>query len=1084
MGVRLAGSIGVMGVMLLAAAASCGFAQNGVSTGALSGVIHDPAGQVIAQATVVAVAEGTGERLTSTTNNAGIYDFPTLKVGTYDVTVTSPGFKTAAIKGLVVGVGHETDGPATLSIGDASETVSVNGGAASTLNPTDTTVGTLVEQDVVEGLPLSGRRYTDLVLLTPNVTADGQFGHISFAGQSGGDLSGYNNTAGGASNANGATSFTVDGADSTSYYYGDNRGFTRIPYVFGLQSVQEFQVQPNVYNSAYGGAGAGFINTVTKSGTNRWHGDAFYYNRNSGTGANDAVDKAAGNQKPVNVLQQFGADLGGPIMKDKMFFYFDYEQQRHKDPLYAVNPAQAATNEVTFGVPAGTALPAPNSHYPVAASISQDQATANPTNPIYLQGVSNALNVIHSNLGSRARRRDDYEFFPKFDWQLGSNDHITALYNYNHFQTPGGIITYSPESFAGDELLGNNGVRDHVGVVHWTHILSPRLVNDAYVSYARDEQLYSPSGLAGAATSPEMILTSPSTLLLGNATFSYNNLREYQWQFADHISWQLGKNQLEFGYNLNHDAIANNNPGAFYGQYIFLSPQAFALGKWNIFEQTAGDPKFNFSDPFMGFYANDTIRASEKLTISAGLREDFQLYPNPVGNPALPFTQVFHNQFERLSPRLGFSYSPLTKTVIRGGFGLYYEIFVGGNYQNSTQANGVSQTQVTLQDFSTSTIAAAQAPSFPSALPSTYAGFAGATNIVTIANNFKTPSVINSSLQIDQELAPHTILTVGTLWSHGMHLTSSSAYDLNQKLPTGSTTYILPNGGQVVEPNLDSGLLQEGLIAPSFGQINALISPGIDNYNSLFVQLNRQVSHGANFIVSYTLAKSTQSGVDFYNQFNLGETRSLSLLDQRHRLSVAGVYAPEAAFDNGFAQALAEHWKISLLSQFNSGRPYTGVVGTSLIPSTTTPGTYTSGNSLNDTAALQGTANTAAGLVGGVSPGFGLAPGEGLNSFTGPWITEIDLGVERSFQLTEKQSISLKAQIFNLFNSANYYVEAGSGINQVQYNATGSTCGDGKTLNQVCTLTANNGTGGFGTRTSISQPNPARIAQFSFSYNF
>ncbi len=1063
---------------LLAVAALCAtpaFAQNAVSTGSLSGIVRDPSGQVVAHAAVLAVNEATGERQTSTTNDSGIYSFPALKIGNYDVALSSTGFRAAEIKGLVVGVGHTTDAGATLTIGEVSERVVVDAGEASALNPSDTTVGTLVQKAIIDGLPLSGRRYTDLVLLTPNVTSDGQFGHISFAGQSGGDLSGYNNTAGGASNANGASSFTVDGADSTSYYYGDNRGFTRIPYVFGLQSVQEFQVQPNVYNAAYGGAGAGFINTVTKSGANAFHGDAFYYNRNSGTGANDAVDKAAGNPKPVNVLQQFGADIGGPIRRDRIFFYFDYEQQRHKDPLYSVNPAMAATTETSFGVPAGTALPAPNSHYPAAASISQDQATLNPTNPIYLQGVSNALNVIHTNLGSRARRRDDYEFFPKVDWHLSEKDHLTVLYNYNHFQSPGGIITFSPESFGGTELLGDNGVRDHVATVHYTHTFNSSIVNDAYVSYVRDEQLYNPSGLAGSATTPEMILTggAPSTLLLGNATFSYNNLREYQWQFADHVTYLLGKHQLEFGYNLNHDSISTNNPGNFYGQYIFLSLQSFALGKWNIFQQTAGNPKYNFSDPFMGFYLNDTFRASSKLTLTAGLREDFQIYPNPAGNPALPFTQVFHNQYERLSPRLGFSYAPLTKTVIRGGIGLYYEIFVGGNYQNSTQANGVSQSNLSLVDFSTATVASSQTPSFPTQLPATNAGFGAGTNIVTIASNYKTPSVINSSIQIDQEIATRTILTVGSLWSHGMHLTSSTAYDLNLKPPTGTTTYLLPNERTATAPNLDSGRLQEGLISPAFGQINALISPGINNYNSLFVQLNRQVAHGTNVTLAYTLSKSTQSGVDFYNQFDFSGTHGLSLLDQRHRLSFATVYAPTVEVGNHLEQKLLEGWRISLLSQFNSGRPYTGVISTSAL-----------GNSLNDSAALQATANTAAGLVGGNSPGYGLAPGEGINSFTGPWITEIDLGVDRSFAITDKQSINLKAQVFNLFNTANYYVQAGSGINQVQYNATGTTCGDGMTANQTCTLTPNNATGGFGTRTSISQPNPPRIMQFSFSYKF
>jgi hypothetical protein len=1083
----------------------CGLAQNAVSTGSMSGVVRDPGGQVVVHASVVAVDEATGEKASSVTNDSGIFNFPVLKVGIYDVSFSSAGFKTARIKGLIVGVGHMTDTGASLSIGEVSETVVVDAGDASTLNPTDTTVGTLVQQGTLQGLPISGRRYTDLVLLTPNVTTDGEYGHITFAGQPGGQLSGYSNTASSSSNANGSSSFSVDGADSTSYYTGDSRGNTRLPFLFGMQSIQEFQVQSNVYNAAYGGAGAGFINTVTKSGTNTWHGDAYYYNRNSGTGTNDAIDKAAGNPKPVNVLQQFGADIGGPIRKDKMFFYFDYEQQRQKDPLYSVNTAQAATTEANFNVPVGTPLPTPNSHYPTAASISEAGAQASGyTSPIYLQGVANALNVIHSNLGPRARRRDEYEFFPKLDWQISSKDRISALYNYVHFQTPGGIITYSPESFAGDESLGNNGVRDHVGTIHWTHTFGPSLLNDAYVSYVRDEQIQAPSGLAPSSTTPQMILTAPSTLFLGNPVFAYGDEREYQWQFADHLTYILGKHQLDMGYNLNHEAIATNQPGNFYGQYIFTSLEDFALGKWDIFQQTAGNPKFDFSAPFMGFYVNDTWRATQKLTLTGGLREDFEIYANPAGNPALPFTQVFHNQYQRVSPRLGFSYAPFSKTVVRGGIGMYYELFEGANYQNSTQANGVSQTNLSLTDFSSSTIAANQTPSFPGALPGSNSNFAGGTNIATIASNFKTPSVISSSLQIDQEIAPHTILSVGSLWSHGMHITASTAYDLNQKQATGTTTYVLPSGQTVVDPNLDSHFLQEGLISSNFGQINALISPGINNYNSVFVELNRQMSHGVSVIMSYTLSKSTQSGVDFYNQFDMGETRGLSLLDQRHRLSVAAVYAPDVSFENHFEQAVLKDWKVSLLSQFNSGRPYTGVIGTgtyqacttgytlnaagNLCTNTTTSATETptpsTGGSLNDSAALQSTPNTAAGLLGGGSPGYGLAPGDGMNTFVGPWITEIDLGIERGFHVTEKQTIVLKAQVFNLFNTADYFVEAGNGINQVQYIANGPTCGDGMTLNQTCTLTPNNGPGGFGTRTAISQSNPGRIMQFSFAYKF
>jgi hypothetical protein len=303
---RFVGSTGTLLITVYASIyAMPSLAQNAVSTGTISGSVHDASGAVLPNVAVTLTGNATGIKLSAKSNADGLFIFPALQVGSYSASFSVAGFKATEIDSLQVGVGHTTEAQAVLQIGDVSQQVVVQA-SDSGVDPSDTTVGTLITKSTIDGLPLSGRRYTDFVLLTPNVTADGQFGHISFAGQSGGDLSGYNNTSGGASNANGSTAFTVDGSDATSYYYGDNRGFTRIPYIFGLNAIQEFQVQPNVYNAAYGGAGAGFINTVTKSGTNALHGDLFYYNRNSGTGANDAVDKAAGNPKLQNTLQQFG----------------------------------------------------------------------------------------------------------------------------------------------------------------------------------------------------------------------------------------------------------------------------------------------------------------------------------------------------------------------------------------------------------------------------------------------------------------------------------------------------------------------------------------------------------------------------------------------------------------------------------------------------------------------------------------------------------------------------------------------------------------------------------------------------------
>lgn len=1064
--------------LCLALALSSGLcvAQNAVSTGSMSGTVHDASGASLANVQVVVESESTGVKLTSTTNADGIFSYPALMVGSYTARFSFSGFKATEIKNLTVGVGRVTDGSATLTVGDLNQEVVVEA-TNSDLNPTDTSVGTLIEKGTIDGLPLAGRRYTDFVLLTPNVTTDGEFGHITFAGQPGGQLSGYNNTGGGASNNNGSSTFTVDGANATSYYYGDNRGFTRIPYIFGLQSIEEFQVQAGVYNSAYGGAGAGFINTVTKSGTGKFHGDAFYNNTNSGTGTNDAIDKRNGNPKLADVLQQFGADLGGPIIRDKLFFYFDYEQQRDRYPLYAASTAQAATNAQSFGVPVGTTLPTPNSHYPVAASISEDDVTADPTNPIYLQGVSNVLNLIHTNLGPRARRRDDLEFFPKLDWQLGSKDHVTLLYNYNKFNAPGGIITFSPEAFAGIEALGNNYVRDHTIAAHWTRILSPIAVNDIHASFSRDEQFSGPSGLA-PANAPDIEVVPPSFLILGNG-FGQDDIREAQYEFSDHLTYTLRKHTLEAGFDYNHDTDSDNSPGAFlFPTYLFTSLEDFALGKWDIYQQSIGNPKYKFSAPFYGFYVNDTIRLAPRLTLTAGLREDFQVFPNPAGNPLLPFTSKFSNHYNRWSPRLGFSYSPFEKTVVKGGAGLYYEYFEGSNYQASTQSNGVAsqKASLSLADFNSTTIAANQPVVFPNALPSTDPRFAAGTNIVTISPQFKTPSVYNASLQIDREVAPHTVATVGSMWSHGVHLTASTAYDLNQIAPTGTTTYVLPDGTSTTGPNLDSSMIQHGLINPNLGQVNALFSPGVNNYVSFFAQLNRQVGHGLSSIVSYTLAKSTQSGIDFTNQFDLSNTHGLSLLDQRQHLAIALVYKPTMTFTNHTENLLLTGWQTSIISQLYSGRPYTAVVGNA-----------PSGAYLNDSAALQGTPNTAAGLVGGGNQ-EGLSPFDGINSYTGPGIAETDFGLERAFKITENHQISLKFRIFNVLNTANYYVESGSGINQIKYTASGTTCGDGKTLNQTCLLTpnnaANNPSNPFQTISLVSQGNPPRIMQFAFAYKF
>jgi Carboxypeptidase regulatory-like domain/TonB dependent receptor-like, beta-barrel len=1047
-------------------------AQNAVSSGALAGRVTDPSGAAVPGVTVRLTNVSTGVEQTAATNSTGLYRFPALPVGTYVMSFRHAGFETVKIENVVVQVGQTAAQNVTLRVGAVTQSVTVTS-SGPMVRPTDTSISTVVNRTLIRDLPLSGRRYTDFVLLTPNVNPDGEFGLVSFGGQQGAADSGY-------ANGNGSNSYTVDGATATSSYFGGARGRTRVPYVFGEQSIQEFQVADNPYNAAYGGGGSGFVNTVTKSGTGMWHGDAFYYNRNSGVGnANDAIDKANGVSRPLDVLQQFGADLGGPIVAQKAWFYFDYEQQRRKQPISVINSGYASLDETSFGVAAGTPLPEPNSLYPVPAGFSSPPSPSDTTNyPIYLQQVSNALNAFHSNLGLRARRADDLSFFPKVDWQPTSADHLTFVYNYNRFNSPGGTFTFNPVPSFGDQALPNNFVRDHHASIHWTHTLGAALLNDLHVSFLRDEQIGTPSGLIPANV-PTIYNFSRGFFALGNPTFALTDNKEFQWQVNERISYVTGRHTLDFGFDFDRTHITDFFPGNFQGTYLFFGdPSNFALGNYSIFEQATGNPVFPFTYPYYGFYVQDKFQATPHLTLDFGLREDFQVFPQPQPNTTLGplvahLTGQFPNQYQRVAPRFGFAWQPLSKTVVRGGFGIFREILDGINYEGSVVSNGVPSRQANTSVFCFSGCPAPdkRTPVFPNFLPSNAPGFSASSDLTIFDPGFQTPYIMEASLEIQREILPHTTASIGTMWTHGTHLIASSAYDLNLFPPAGTTTYILPSGATTTGPNLDGGLgipgqfPSEGRLTPNADQINALISPGNNNYNSFYVQIQRRAARGLNLMTSYTFSKGLQSnGVDFNNQFDFSNTRGPTLLDQRHRLSIAAAYSPGTPnLSNAFSRGLLSNWTISTVMAFNSGRPYTAV----LLPSADT---------VNNSAANESTGNTATGIAGN-----GPSPFVGYNALYGPWINEIDLGISRGFNLTERQKFTVIVQVFNLFNHPNFYVQNGSGIFASQFDTNGATCGDGASLNQTCILTPDPE---FKTLQSIDQLNGPRTFQFALRYSF
>jgi hypothetical protein len=678
--------------------------------------------------------------------------------------------------------------------------------------------------------------------------------------------------------------------------------------------------------------------------------------------------------------------------------------------------------------------------------------------------------------------------------------------NWNRFDSPCGFILGTQTALFGKSTLANAFVRDYQASTGWSHAYGSNLLNEVHAAFSRDDQYSTPTGLVNPALPTVLLVLSGgesggggTNFQLGNAGFAGGRTNEALWQLSDHVSYLRGKHTFKFGVEFTHthladlafggfdpDAQAQN--GTLRGTYTFTDLANFALGRYDNFFQSTGQPKFSFSVPYLGFYVQDTYQIRPRLTLDLGVREDFQIYPQPKENPAFAITGQFPNRYQRVAPRLGFAWQPLNKTVVRGGFGMFYENFNGLNYRNSLISNGMLSQQASVTyvyGANGSQLPNLQTAVFPNQI--TDLSQFSASNISLVDPNFRFPYILQGSLQIEREILRDTVITVGTTWAHGVHLASSSAYDLNLNPPTGTTMYVLCTPGamdtsgctgrSVVLPNLDSNLLTEGRYSPRYaGQLNALISPGINNYNSFFVQGQRRFQHGLDFQTAYTFSKNIMSrGVDFNNQFDFSNTHAPYLLDQRHRLSIAAVYEPVfgSHLRSGLWRGALSRWRVSTTMQFASGRPYSPLLDVGALP-----------NSVNNTAALQSTPNSALG-INARSP----SPFAGLNSFYGPWTQQIDLGLTRRFNLTERHAIALQAQVFNVMNHANYYVQNGTGVNSVQYaaaafgnNPDGSTtCGDGATLNQTCYVVPNPN---FAKLQVINALNGPRVMQFALKWTF
>ncbi|MEP7274631.1 MAG: carboxypeptidase-like regulatory domain-containing protein, partial [Acidobacteriota bacterium] len=408
-------------------------AQSAV-TGAIGGTVTDPNKAAVASATVTLRSIDTNRVETANTGSEGRFRFSNLQPGAYAVSVSASGFSEFKRESIVVEVGRTTSLDIDLGIGGTQATVDVIGTATS-VNTESKEFASNINQTAINELPINGRRWSNFVILTPGVVPDGSFGLLSFRG-----ISGLLNNN------------TVDGGDNNQAFFGEERGRTRISYSISQSAIREFQVNTSNYSAEYGRAAGGVTNAVTKSGTNELHGDGFYFQRNNKWGArnplafqtvlvNGATSRIG--IKPEDVRHQFGGTIGGPIIKDKLFFFFSYDQQKRNFPGLGI-----------FSDP----------NY--FSTLNRAALTAAPRNLTNAQ-IDDTLAFLTSLTGTVARKGDQTLVLPKIDWQVNSKNTFSVNYNRLRWNSPAGVQTQATNT-RGRASFGSDYVKVDWGTARLT----------------------------------------------------------------------------------------------------------------------------------------------------------------------------------------------------------------------------------------------------------------------------------------------------------------------------------------------------------------------------------------------------------------------------------------------------------------------------------------------------------------------------------------------------------------------------------------------------------------------------------------
>jgi hypothetical protein len=969
----------------------------------------------------------------------GRYSVPDLAIGTYEVQATKTGFRTAIRSNIVLEVGSSPVVDFQLAVGQTTETVDVSA-AVSQVETSTAAVSALVNQTQMRELPLNGRDFEQLILLAPGVStypAGGSSALTSVAPAysiSGTRPEGYANM--------------LDGEDMLNWWQ-RNAGGNVTGTSLGIDSIAEFQTLTGTYGAQYGGNG-GAINAVSKSGTNEVHGSAYEFFRDSAMDARGFFDGAA---PPPFRRNQFGGAVGGPIKKNKVFFFANYEGiQQTLDTTY-VNfvPSPAFHQGIVSGV-----------QFPVNPASAKMLALY----PLPNAGLLNPNMGVYNYVG--AQTSPENFFLGRIDWNISEKDSFFGRYqiDYGNRTTFGGMGLWPTYDVTHNNFL-TLGER---------HIFSPTLVNQFTASLSRPLSAETQPTLHDALqiftpSRQDVYVAMPNGLSpLGSAFIDPFQYMETKFTERDDLTWIKGSHTISMGMSVRRDQLNFYANTYMNGFYIFTGLTNFLAG--NPFEFT-GAPNGG-TDAYRGMrtlslnpYIQDDWKVNSRLTINIGLRYAWESNPvevnnklhNVVGPPfgtgfvSVPHAFATNPANMNFDPRVGLAWDVFGdhKTSLRAGFGIFHDVYQTYTFGSAYKSNPPF---LTMNQFFPN-----GDPNFPTPFVGGGTPLLSQTTGLYYGTN-TTPYSMEYSLSVQRELPKNTLLTVGYVATRGVHLLAF--HDFNAPLPTinnGVMTFVHPDptkltsfGTPVLDQNPRPNL--------AFGSLNMTDTTSYSAYNALQIGLEHKVSSNLVFQGSYTWSHCIDSAYTFgglggnngtsavTNPYIWNNDRGNCSFDLRQNLSANAVYMLPFK-----GNRLKEGWQFTAIEAWHTGVPFSLNEGDQAFLGNNFDSVrpnYVAGCNVYANQDVHHWYNPAC-----FTPSvYGTIGNLGRNNIIGPGYVDTDIGILKNTRINERFNLQFRAELFNLFNHANFSLPSGAAFNSgsvfSNYQATPNA-----TANQITAIIGN-----------------------------